>query len=710
MMQITPQQQALPFDPFKPMAQMYTYENNPPYVPRNVNLPSDVLVFLPEVSAAVATAATIKANESPPRMFLFNQLNFNNFVNSDFETVVVSVIELMCLRKFEGTVPDIRLALNEAVDTVLQAKCINNMYMYQDLMNITMQFLGNNFRLNDFQLFMNDFANMARRIEGMKQRMFQPQQQNYPMNQMPQGGFNQYNQGNQYSNQQGNQFNRFQPQPQQMPQQQNFNRPVNSGSGSLFSSSQPVQRDDSHQAHQHVDIAGKYGHLARNQQQQTPQTFSPAPTMQQPTQTQFQQPAQSTTQQFQQAPTVSTEQQTSPVVPTEKPEELSEMDYRNDTTWAPSERQRHPLVIAKRKAKPRLSYTIDPVTRKVQRVIVVVRKEIPEMEMDRDKHTLIDTALENNVPVGFKNREEAIDNTLKTLEDKKEPLNGDDTIKEDGVWHARSYIDEAIFDTKLKQKQHDNGEVCTGYRSYSIVGVPFLGDKSRKGLVDKLSKMTKIAEVASTMRMILKSSQEEANLKEFVVSLDAILTKKLVASLRGKMSLGVSIDNFTEDAVGLFEWLEENYGTSYSNAYGRYQETFIKSFIKSPEPAMEEDLIRAFIPEGDIPEDLVPKPINTVGITLLENLVSVTSIRASSSELNLLLYNNPQFPGIGSLIEKHQLPALFDFTDRLFNEDRSLNNDIAHHLLVTLDDKIYELHKGIVSVSDNYLISEYVKS
>ena len=683
MMQITPQGQSLPFDPFNPMAQMYTYENNPPYVPRNTPLPSDVLGILPEVCAAVATVATLKARESPPRMFLFNQLNFNNFVNADYETVVVSVVELMCLRKYENNVPDIRMALNEAVDTVLQAKCINNMYQYQDLMNITMQFLGNNFRLNDFQAFMNDFANLARRIEGMKQRMFQPQQQNFQMNQ---GGYNQYNQGNQYSNPHNNQYNRF----QQSPQQQNFNRPVNSGSSSLFTGSQPMQRDDSHQAHQHVDIAGKYSHLSRSQQspqQQTPQTFSPAPQTQQ-----------STTQQFQQVQEI----------PVEEPKEkLCDMDYSNDTTWSPSEKQRHPPVIARRKAKPQLSYHIDPVTRKATRVILVVKKE--KDEMNREKHTLVYEALEKHVPVGFKSREEAIDNTLKTLEDKKESISGEDTIKTDSVWHVKSYVEEAIFDTKLKQKQQDNGDLCTGYRSYSLVGIPFLGDKTRKGLVDKLSKMTKIAEVASTMRMILKSSQEDVGLKEFVVSLDAVLTKNLITSLRGKLSLGISIDNFIEDAVGLFDYLEENYGSSYSDAYGRYQETFIKTFIKSPEPDMEEDLIRAFIPEGDIPEDLVPKPINNVGITLLENLVSVTSIRANSSELNLLLYNNPQFPGIGSLIEKHQLPAFFDFTDRMFNEDRAINNYIAHYLLVTLDGKIYELHKGIISTSDNYLISEYVR-
>jgi hypothetical protein len=702
MMQImTPQQSGLPFDPINPMVQMYTYENNPPYVPRNHKLPQDVAVFLPEASAAVATAGTIRARESPPRMFLFNQLSANGYCNADFESVVVSVVELMCLRKIENTVNDIRAALPEAVDTVMQAKCVTNMFNHQELMNITAQFLGNKFSIESFYAFMNDFNNTAARVEQMKQRMFQPQmsQQNYPMNQMPQGGgYNQYNQNNQFSNPQNNQYSRFQAPQTQFPQQ-NFNRPQ-TGSGSLFTGSQPIQRDEQQHAHQHVDIAGKYSHLVRNNQQQnTPQqtnTFSPAPAVQQTNQ-----------QMFQPAP----QAEVSPVVPADKSTpELSEIDYTKDTTWAPSERQRHPPVIARRKAKPMLSYTIDPVTRKVQRVIVVVRKEIPEMEMDRGKHTLIDTALENNVPVGFKTREEAIDNTLKTLEDKKEVINGDDTIKEDGVWHARSYIDEAIFDTKLKQKQHDNGDICTGYRSYSIVGIPFLGDKSRKGLIDKLSKKTKISEVASVMKMILNSSQEEANLKEFVVSLDAVLTKKLIASLRGKLSLGITMDNFTEDAVGLFQWLEDNYGLSYAEAYGRYQETFIKSFIKSPEPDMESDLIRALIPEGDIPEDLVPKPINNVGVTLLENLVSVTSIRASSNELNLLLYNNPQFPGIGSLIERHQLPALFDFTDRLFNEDRSLNNDIAHHLLVTLDDKIYELHKGIVSVSDNYLISEYVKS
>lgn len=683
MMQITPQNPSLPFDPFNPMVAMYTYENNPPYVPRNTPLPADVLGILPEVCATVATVATIKAKESPPRMFLFNQLNFNNFVNADYETVVVSVVELMCLRKFENTVPDIRMALNEAVDTVLQAKCINNMYQYQDLLNITMQYLGNNFRPNDFQAFMNDFANLARRIEGMKQRMFQlPQpQQNFQMNQ---GGFNQYN------NPQNNQYNRFQQQPQQ-----NFNRPVNSGSSSLFSSNQPMQSTDSHQAHQHVDIASKYSHLAKNQQQvqqqQTPQMFSPTPQAQQ-----------STTQQFQPAP------QVSPDIPVEEPKEkLCDMDYTNDNTWSPSERQRHPPVIAKFRAKPQLSYYIDPVTRKATRVILVVKKE--KDEMDRDKHTLVYKALEDHVPTGFKSREEAIDNTLKTLEDKKESVNGDDTIKTDGVWHARSFIEEAVFDTKLKQKQQDNGDLCTGYRTYSLVGLPFLGDKSRKGLVDKLSKMTEISEVASTMRMILKSSQEDVSLKEFIVSLDAVLTKKLITSLRGKLSLGITMDNFTEDAVGLFDYLEKNHGSSYSNALGRYQETFIKTFIKSPEPDMEEDLIRAFIPEGDIPEDLVPKPVNNVGITLLETLVSVTSIRASSDELNLLLYNNPQFPGIGSLIEKHQLPALFDFTDRMFNEDRAINNHIAHYLLVTLDDKIYELHKGIISTSDNYLISEYVR-
>jgi hypothetical protein len=58
------------------------------------------------------------------------------------------------------------------------------------------------------------------------------------------------------------------------------------------------------------------------------------------------------------------------------------------------------------------------------------------------------------------------------------------------------------------------------------------------------------------------------------------------------------------------------------------------------------------------------------------------------------------------LLRQSANPALYRFVSELFKQaENEMESSFAHHLIVTNDEKIYEVHRALIGYEENFLIS-----
>lgn len=660
--------QALQFNPQQPQTQPVQYTlDRPPFVPQGIPVPQPLSYLLANVCSMVANEATMQMGKNCARMFTFNQLSFNGWQNSDFATVVASVFDLLLLNLSKGVYNVPEVGLQDAVGQAVTIMSCRNLAMFQGLAQMVDQRVSQEAMqvLQNASQMQNEVAMMKARASGGYN-----QQQGYPQSGFPQQGYpqNQFNQGVPpgfagapiNTNPTGNGgYGRFGPQPVQNNTWQAPNNNFSAGG-----SSSPFNRHGSsadQQASAPSTNGDRYEYLNKNAEQ-------------------FKQPVQ----QFQ------------PVVPEPMLVQVKNVPQeqpqpRKELKWTNSHHQYHLPAYNTETEKLEYAELIDG------NKTYVIAKVVPKgvNEVDREKH-VITTAMmthTSHIPQGFSTREAAFEKSVKDITINENPvLNAKAMVSSKAL--IRNFTEELMFDTRVAQKLAASENDCGVYQMNCVKATPFVATKDITEVANKLSEMTNFQNVALTMQSILNSDIDQ-EVKDFVFELDLMLTKQVNSVLQNKMSIDLSIDSFVDDVCDLSEYLLNSKGSSFSKAFDSLQESFIDTYLK---PIADEDLIMQMRESLMDPEEGVDVELSSV---FYWHSLTITSVQMHSSELKI---------GIGSksssIITNSSFPVLRNFCRKLFEAASKEDHGFAHHILVTSDNRKYELHQSAF-MPDTYLISYF---
>lgn len=665
----------LPYDPFNLQSQVYRFNNESPPTLPNVGVPQNLQYIYPVICSMVANEVSSHATKNNARTFQFNQVSANGFNNNEYATIVSSVVDMLLLYLLEQRVQSVEQIVGQCVGNAVTYHCCIQVANYPDLANLLDHRAMSeiNQRLQEANILRNQILNMKNRMNNGSNIPPNTPFVNNNYQPAPNSPFAQNNGG-------------FINQPQQQTIN-NYPSPFNGRSVNMPQNQQQSQQYVNNQDQPQTE--SKWSYLNRQQRVEQP--------VNQPVNQQVVQPV------------ANVNQQPTPA----SPEQEKMMTKQLNTEWKPSEECLYLPAFNPNKQ-------IFTLTRIVISGKTKLKATINQMDlhmMDRDQHSIVTSAGMAStayIPPTFKTREEAAE---KSLLEVKAPEN--QTISEtivdgeaEGVnlsknWKALSFVDELMFNTKLSQRLKYEDDACTAYRNYAFVGLPFITQSANKSLLKRFSGHKTFDDLTTEMNAILTNKIVSNDTLVFVQKLDAYLTKELVKTLRSKLSVSIVIDSFIDDAVTVSTWLLNEVGELHRDAYEKYQREFILTFL-SPfsdnESDLEFQLKESFVENEEEDAERLP-------LVLIKNCYSVTSVQINSSELNVSLptADNIKFPGRSCMIPQTSLPVLYKFAKNLFEEADKEKEYFAHHLLVTSDDKVYELHKSIIGFQECFLINEYVK-
>lgn len=362
--------------------------------------------------------------------------------------------------------------------------------------------------------------------------------------------------------------------------------------------------------------------------------------------------------------------------------------------WANSNMQAYPPAFLADRETAVLVSRIDPITTLPCAIIQIVNKE--DKEMDRNRHKT--TADPKQSTSGQTVNENKLNDTLAAASEnlalpKHKGVVGaiEGSSDEDDSLGLCSTLDDALFAARCKLQLNNRGNTAfKAHTTYSINVKSIIGDTNHRDLIMGLSKCKTFVSVAQTISEYVFSTRNTPSgvaVKEFAGDLDKYLTTELNNLMRTRLAIQTTIDGFCSDTTDLLNYIAGNSGDAFSNALRSYQEQFIKSVINAEylDDASHEQFsnyIESEIGDGAIGVDFV---------TVIPQVISVTSLGAKAADLNLGMYIAD-----GNILTSERFPALVNFANSLFRVVRKSDEFIAHHYIETSDHQVYELNEGIV--------------
>lgn len=648
--------QSLPYNAQQPQFNpvMFTLDQ-PPFIPHGIQIPQNMSYLLNAVCSAVANEATNQRNKHAARMFTFNQIASNSFQNSDFATAVASVFDILMLglAKQLYNVPE--QGLPDAVTRALSIMACRNLSMYPALAQIVDPRVT-----QEAVQVLNEAQFMQQEISAMKARMgggfvapggYQAPQQNF-------GGVPPGFAGSPMQGQGSVPFSRFNDIGNQQ-QPQTWNTGGNSSSPFVRGGHQ-----GQNPAPAMVDTGDRYSYLNKNQQA-------------------FQQPVQQPVQQQFPSPPEPMLVRSTPIA--QQPE------VKKELKWVSSHHQYHQPAYNSETEKLEL-YEFQQ-NGKTYVIAKVVTKGVNEV--DRNKHVITTPmmTLTSHIPQGSSTREAAFEKSVEKMTHNESPvLNAKPTVSSKTL--IRNFTEELIFDTRVAQKLVSPENDCGVFQMNSIKATPFVATKDITEVASKLSEMKNFQDIALTMQSILNSDTDQ-EVKDFVFELDLFLTKEVNNVLQNRMSIDLSVDSFVDDISDMSEYLKEKKGESFSIAFDKNQEEFIETYLT---PIDDKELVDQMHESLMDSEDDHPVDLSSV---FYWHSYTITNVRMHSSELKIGIG-----PKTSSIITDQSFPVLRNFCKKLFNSVSKEDHGYAHHVLITSDNKKYELHRSMF-VPDTYLISYF---
>lgn len=632
------------------MVQPVQYRNDaPPYIPNNIVCPPNMQYMLPVICAMIANEASQRCGVHPGRTFLFNQLSSNNWVNNDFCTVVSTVVDLLMLNMGKNLYRNIEEGVSSAVTDAMSIYASLNFQTYPALQSVTPPEIVNEAHKNNqaFYSLSNEIANFKAR----NQSGFQPPLQQHPQ-MMVNPAF-----GGGYPSQQNY------PQPQQFTNPYQGNAPLSGNSGLFNKSSTPQGMPIMQQP---KSSSGKYDYLKPSVPQGQKSIYV-------------------------------TENVTH--IKAEPGTSTAYFQPEKELVWSPSIYQFYPLTINPFKEKLLLREVANPVSCKMAVISYIEPLKGPELDREKHKITTMSQIYTAHIPDNYGTRAESlkdsvsklfaiepdeINNLKKANEEERDEFEHVLTHIEPS-WVFDSFIENAIFSSRLTQREHIlNGTECTVYRTYRIISKPIISLVDHSDFIDDISTCKTFNDVAVLLHDAISFRNNDTSLVTLCYEIDKLLKKEINHVLTNKMSLnGISIDSFIDDVKDLPDYLNNAYGDKYEQTFVDFQRAYIPRMISTLRPDEVENFRESLMDDRDLESKVV--------INFINQTYSLTFVNVENFELEIKPFDDCA----SSIIEEHQ-PLMYKIVSGIFTQDRDTDRECLHNLIITADDVIYEVQKGLI--------------
>lgn len=636
----------LPFRYDAPTSQLVQYRNDmPPYIPTGLNCPPQFQYIVPVICAMIANECVQRHGQHPGRMFLFNQLSANNWVNNDFAMAVATVIDILSMNLYKQIFRTAEEGLNKTVSETLSMLCSLNFQTFPALQSVTAPDI-----VYETQRNIQAFFNVSNEVNNFKNRAAGYQQpQQFPQQMMVNpslGGYQSPQQTPQYSqaigSNQGSNTSIFNNQPRNMQ--------VNNPS--------PVQGGET----------GKYDYLKPVQAIVDQKSYFTKEPLAVKNNTNF-------------------EVYSYPIEEVEKP-----------LLWGPTSKQYYPITI-----NPFThTFQLEEFGENSKRCASSYKKPLGDEDMDRKRHTITSMQQVQSafIPDEFGTREESLEDSINNMfhitatdiEQAKE-TNTYDEIKTHLLpdWGIDNFLESAIFNGRLIQDQvSSNYTDCTAYRVYKMIAKPIICKADHSVFLKSLSSCKTFREVAAILSETLTINSDDRSLINFCYEIEKILTKEINEVISNRMSIPhIDIDSFIDDVNDLPEYLGNTFGAMYKRIFLEFQRDYIPSMLGVCEEALAETLRENLGNDSD----------KTI-INFISQDYSFTYLNVNSYELGIKPY---QF--CASSLSEDDNPLMHKVVRGIFRQDKVLELEALHNLIITSDNKIYEVFEGMIG-NDFYTIRE----
>lgn len=629
--------------------------DSPPFIPNIPGMPAFLQYLLPVICSTIANELAAKSSAHQGRMFLYNKMSVNNFTNNDFATAVNFVIDIITLNMRKGLYRTPEDAINPSINDTLSILASLVFQEFPALTSVTPPDIVFQASKNIQAYYSLSNEINAMKMQGQAQPMMNQNVGAVPMMINPSFGMN-------------SGMGMQQPQFQNNFGNPNIQGAINNSnmSSSVFTTNKSVSNNVTVVPRIQTDQS-KYDYLK---------------------------PKQSA------VPMVTASNSNIDLVPNKTGLKI--------TDWMPSAFQPYPPTINPYRTKLELEdASRNGMINKILNII-----PLKDDEMDRSKHiiTSMSQVYTSHIPNDYGTREESLeDNVKKIFKIDYEKVNAfkkdPDRLEQDSKellsfinpdWTYESFVETGIFNSKFQQREYALKDPnCSIYRTYCIVTNPIICNDDHTAYIQELSACKSFKEVSIILKETINDSLTSKSLIDLCYGIEKILTKEINHVLRNKMSLpNTSIESFIDDVNDLPDYLNQNLGDTYRRVFLDFQRLYVEKIVSGPESVDEYKMECCMVAETENP---------LLKINFINHLYSFTNLTVESSELGIEPYSE-----CASSILEYEHPLMYEIVTSMFSQDRDIERVCLHNLIITADDVIYEVQKGLIG-SDIYTINYWKK-
>ena len=393
-----------------------------------------------------------------------------------------------------------------------------------------------------------------------------------------------------------------------------------------------------------------------------------------------------------------------------------------EVKWAPSNEQHYVELYRPQSQEyevtlvnvPNGTIGVDGKNTNVVPYFVINEKEKP---VDREKHITLNTSLVNRgmmaeMPAHYSSRSEAVSETLKAIavEITTKPDDRDPQVVEFLKTNLRrsSYnspsvfsLQEAISQCWLYHKAEAGEDfTATAFMQEFSLLTNFSSVGKHYEAVERILTKDMPLTVADSILKAVLDTETPRELRGILVNIDRLITIAINDLLLNKLSLDVSIESFTEDFDDLLPHIRNNYAEVYYESFTAGVIRILRGQMKLVE---NHDAVFMTVNNGT-PDDEGFRERVRVNAIGFKNSLTVTTMDVLSAELDFGFYKQGNYEMPGRIMESNH-SIIFWYAKSLFENDHPYIAKNARHLLVTADNRVYELHRGLIG-NDNFLISQ----
>lgn len=664
-------QLALPVPPNQLVGQFLNIQfGQAPYLPQQLPVQGYEQQFVPQLVSLLVMEIQNKAKANALRTFMFNWFSRNNYANQEFDGLVCAVVEYIHLGIAKRVYGDFPSAMQDAAVKVTEMVAAAQLKQYGQIA----AYLPDTLRQPIMNLI-NSFDQIGREIMQLNQ------QRGMMMQQQPMNNNAMFYQGGQQMMQGQLAMNTH------MGTMAQGGGMVNTG-GSFFSNTQTSAgaRPGERMGRQMADDA--------NSPFMDEVTFTPAEVVKQP---------------FEARPA-----NTVPPRAVEEPSATFDNDDAFNSTWkddnqvtesAPAKTTSNLVSAAESKVKftgnAKQPYAVAYNPNKhvlfhqiaqdgTVGLVLQAKGELMDLEKLETRKPVGDHGM---IGVGSKQTDmNEVWGAVAALNDK--PIDSDAANPEDlaetnvvvdnGIGFHTS-LDSAILATRLdhmRERLKRDIDIPV-YETYVNVASLVTLPKDYNPMLDRLGQSEGYVSLAKRMHAL------RGDLPDLLwYTVEQIMTSTINNVLKRNLGIeGLEITSFTQDVEELIAHLEKTpYGGAIYLGFVNNQQEVIRSTLGSLNQEDRDWIVENLVSLDDIPEEKKPV-INAIG-----QVSSITILDCRAHELEIDINDD-----VGTAILPDVTPELYKLVEGIFKRADSIENHLAHHFIITNDNRIFATTRGHIN-------------